>query len=80
MDIVFAMAIVAWLAWTDRRGLRWFLPVPILAGMTLLSYNLWFFDTILGGQAKLEQLSHETSRRVEHMVRQSSSTDYLERS
>src|SRR4029077_13000580 len=49
-------AIVTWLAWTDRRGLGWFLPVPILVGMALLSYNLWFFDTILGGQAKLEEL------------------------
>jgi hypothetical protein len=56
MDVVFAVAIVTWLAWTDRRGLGWFLPVPILAGVALLSYNLWFFDTVLGGQAKLEQL------------------------
>ena len=37
MDVVFAVAIVVWLAWTDRRGLRWFLPVPILAGVALLS-------------------------------------------
>ncbi len=56
MDIVFALTIVAWLAWTDWRGLRWFLPVPFLAAVTLLGYNLWFFDTILGGQAQLEQL------------------------
>ena len=51
MDIVFALTIAAWLAWTDWRGLRWFLPVPFLAAVTLLGYNLWFFDTILGGQA-----------------------------
>jgi hypothetical protein len=56
MDVVFAVAIVAWLAWTNRRGLLWFLPAPILAGAALLAYNLWFFDTILGGQARLEQL------------------------
>lgn len=56
MDVVFAAAIVTWLAWTDRRGLGWFLPAPILVGVALFSYNLWFFDSILGGQAKLEQL------------------------
>jgi hypothetical protein len=55
MDVVFATAIATWLAWTDWRGLRWFLPAPILIGITLLCYNLWFFDNILGGQAKLEQ-------------------------
>jgi hypothetical protein len=60
MDIVFSAAIVAWLAWTNWRGLRWFLPAPILAGVALLSYNLWFFDTILGGQAKLEQFHTKT--------------------
>ena len=32
MDIVFAAAIVAWLAWTNWRGLVWFLPAPILGG------------------------------------------------
>jgi hypothetical protein len=56
MDVVFAAAIVTWLAWSDWRGLRWFLPAPILVGAALVSYNLWYFDTILGGQAKLEQL------------------------
>jgi len=56
MDVVFAAAIVIWLAWTDWRVLRWFLPAPILGGAALLAYNLWFFDTILGGQAQLEQL------------------------
>jgi hypothetical protein len=55
MDVVFAVAIVAWLAWTDWRGLRWFLPAPILAGVALLTYNVSFFDSILGGQAVLEQ-------------------------
>ena len=55
MDVVFAAAIVTWLAWTDRRGLLWFLPAPVLVGVALLAYNLWFFDSILGGQSKLEQ-------------------------
>jgi hypothetical protein len=56
MDVVFAVAIVAWLAWTNRRGLFWFLPAPIVLGAALLGYNLWFFDSVLGGQARLEQL------------------------
>jgi len=55
MDVVFAAAILTWLAWTDRPGLRWFLPPPILVGLALLTYNLWLFDSILGGQARLEQ-------------------------
>jgi hypothetical protein len=55
MDVVFAAAIVTWLAWMDWRGLRWFLPAPITIGVALLAYNIWFFDNILGGQAKLEQ-------------------------
>jgi hypothetical protein len=56
MDVVFAAAIVTWLAWTNRRGLLWFLPAPVLVGAALLAYNLWFFGNILGGQARLEQL------------------------
>ncbi len=56
MDIVFALAIAMWLAWTDRRGLRWFVPAPILVGAALLSYNVWFFGSILGGQDQIERL------------------------
>jgi hypothetical protein len=56
MDVVFAAAIVSWLAWTNRRGLFWFLPAPVVVGAALLAYNLWFFGSILGGQAQLEQL------------------------
>jgi hypothetical protein len=56
MDIVFAAAIVLWLAWTNWRGLRWFVPAPILVGAALLSYNIYFFGSILGGQARIEQL------------------------
>jgi hypothetical protein len=56
MDVIFAAAIVAWLAWTDRRALLWFLPAPMIIGTALLTFNLWFFDSIVGGQARLEQL------------------------
>jgi hypothetical protein len=55
MDVVFAVAIAVWLAWTDWRALRWFLPAPILIATALCSYNVWFFNSILGGQARLEQ-------------------------
>jgi hypothetical protein len=55
MDIVFAAAIVIWLAWTNRRALPWFLPAPVLVGVALIAYNVWFFDSILGGQSRLEQ-------------------------
>lgn len=55
LDIVLAMAIVIWLAWTDWRGLRCFLPAPVVVGAVLLCYNMWFFDSILGGQSRLEQ-------------------------
>ena len=55
MDVLFAVAIVAWLIWTDRRALLWFLPAPILGGLILLAYNLWFFGTLTGGQARLEE-------------------------
>ncbi len=63
MDIVFAAAIVAWLASTDWRGLRWFLPAPIVAGLALLGYNLWYFAAhILGGQARIERVSPAAAR------------------
>jgi hypothetical protein len=60
MDVVFAAAILVWLIFADRRGLPWFLLMPILVAVALLSYNIWYFDTILGGQAKLEQFHKRT--------------------
>src|SRR5262249_24117002 len=36
--------------------LSWFLPAPVLGAIALFSYNRWFFGSILGGQAQLEQL------------------------
>ena len=55
MDIVFAVAIIAWFVWNDWRALLWFLPAPILGGLALLGYNVWFFNSIVGGQARIEQ-------------------------
>ena len=61
MDVVFAIAIVGWLVWNDRRALLWFLPAPILVGLALLGYNLRFFGSIVGGQARLEQIHPDLS-------------------
>jgi hypothetical protein len=55
MDILFAAAIVVWLASTRWRALFWFLPAPFIGGLALVAYNFWFFGTILGGQARLEE-------------------------
>jgi hypothetical protein len=56
IDLVFALAILAWLAWHQPRGLAWFLPVPLVLGGALVAYNLRFFGTIAGGQALLESM------------------------
>jgi|SRR5579864_1710954 len=50
IDIVFALAIVLYVARFETRGLTWFLPLPILIGGALTAYNLWFFGTVAGGQ------------------------------
>jgi hypothetical protein len=56
IDVVFVIAIVIWLARSEPRGLAWFLSAPIVGTTALLSYNVWFFGSILGGQAQLEQM------------------------
>jgi hypothetical protein len=55
MDVVFAGAIVIWLATTSPRRLLWFLPAPLLIAAALLAYNVWFFGSLIGGQVVLEQ-------------------------
>lgn len=64
MDVVFALAIFAYLARVQPRGLAWFLPAPILVAALLLWYNLYFFGDPIGGQAQLEQI-HRSSHNVE---------------
>jgi hypothetical protein len=56
LDSLFAAVIIAWVVRSQPRGLVWFLPVPILGAALLLLYNLWYFGTIIGGQAQLEAL------------------------
>ena len=55
MDVVFAIASLGGLAWRDRRALIWFVPAPVLGALALLDYNFWFFGSIVGGQARIEQ-------------------------
>ncbi len=62
MDGLFAAVIVLWVARTQPRGLFWFLPVPLISAMALLSYNLWYFGEIIGGQAQLEQMHRNLHR------------------
>jgi hypothetical protein len=54
IDTLFAFVILAWVARTQPRRLGWFLPAPVLGAVALLSYNLWYFGAISGGQAQLE--------------------------
>jgi hypothetical protein len=62
IDSLFAAVIVLWVARTQPRGLLWFLPAPLIAAVVLLSYNLWYFGEIVGGQAQLEQMHRDLHR------------------
>jgi hypothetical protein len=62
-DLLFALVILAWVAWHRPRRLAAFLPGPLILGMLLVGYNWWFFGTIEGGQAEVERL-HRVMHRV----------------
>jgi hypothetical protein len=64
MDIVFALAILLYLARVQPRGLNWFLLAPVVVAALLLAYNLWLFGDPVGGQAQLERI-HRSSHGVE---------------
>jgi len=55
IDVVFALFVLAWVAWTHPRRLPWFLPAPLLLGLLLVGYNLYFFGSVAGGQDQLER-------------------------
>jgi hypothetical protein len=55
-DIVFAAAIVVYLARYQVRGLLWFAPLPVVIAGLLLTYNIHYFGNISGGQHQIEQL------------------------
>jgi hypothetical protein len=56
IDGLFAAVILLWVARYQTKGLLWFLPAPIIGGLMLLHYNLWFFGDLTGGQAHLERI------------------------
>ncbi len=55
IDLVFAGVIAVWVRWRfpRRERLAFFLPALGIA-VGLCVYNVWFFDTLTGGQAQLE--------------------------
>jgi hypothetical protein len=56
IDLIFAATVAAWVAYHRPRDLAWFLPAPIILGAALIAYNVWFFDSIAGGQSRLEAM------------------------
>ncbi len=59
IDLIFALAIVGWLVWTQRGRVLWFFGgfLPVVAAV--VAYNMVWFGTPLGGQAELESLHPE---------------------
>lgn len=51
-NIVFSLAIFAWVAVRYRAKLVWFLPFPLLIGSLLGGSNYWFFGNLVGGYAE----------------------------
>jgi hypothetical protein len=56
MDLIFAIVVLAWVAWAQPRRVGWFLPAPVLLGLALIAYELYEFGRIGGGQQRLERL------------------------
>jgi hypothetical protein len=59
LDLIFALFVFAWVAWTHPRRLAWFLPAPVVLGLALVAYNEYYFARITGGQDQLEQQHRE---------------------
>ena len=62
IDGLFAAVIILWVARSQPAGLLWLLPAPLIGAIALLSYNLWFFGDLIGGQAQLEQIHRDLHR------------------
>jgi hypothetical protein len=56
IDVVLAVPILLWVAWYQPRGLVWFLPGPLLLGVLLLAFNVYFFGRIEGGIGEVEDM------------------------
>jgi hypothetical protein len=52
-DILLAAVIFFWVAWSQPRNLRWFLPLPLLLGGALVGYNYWLFGSLTGGSGDM---------------------------
>lgn len=62
IDLLFAIVILAWVAWHHPRRLGWFLPAPAVIGTALVTYNLYYFGTLSGGLAELQALLPKVHR------------------
>jgi hypothetical protein len=62
IDGLFAAVIVLWVTRSQPAGLLWLLPAPLIGAIALLSYNLWFFWDLVGGQAQLELIHRDLHR------------------
>jgi hypothetical protein len=54
-DLIFALFVFGWVVWTQPRRLPWFLPAPALLCLLLVGSNLYYFDSVAGGQDQLER-------------------------
>jgi hypothetical protein len=59
IDLVFALFVLAWVARTHPRRLAWFLPVPVLLGLAVVRYNLYYFGNLAGGLDQLERVHRQ---------------------
>ena len=72
IDLPFSIAIALWLLHYHRRGLAWFVPFPLLLGSLFLAHNLYFFESVIGGQDQLDSFNP-----VRHDVTGSWSRDFV---
>lgn len=57
IDLVFSASLALWVLFRCPRPARWAFFVPAFLGAcALASYNLYFFDTLTGGYARIEQM------------------------
>lgn len=57
IDLVFAAIVALWVLTHHRRPERLaFFGPAILGAVALSTYNVWFFDTLTGGYAQIEQM------------------------
>jgi hypothetical protein len=55
IDLIFALVALAWVIGTQPRRVGWFLPAPLVLGLLLVGSNLYFFDSVAGGQDEIER-------------------------